>query len=57
MADLDRQIEESATVFGKLNLLMEEKSKTEQCLEEKLERWIYLNDLAERIEAASLSKG
>ncbi|MCI8765533.1 MAG: ABC-F family ATP-binding cassette domain-containing protein [Lachnospiraceae bacterium] len=57
VADLDRQIEESATVFGKLNLLMEEKSKTEQCLEEKLERWIYLNDLAERIEAASLSKG
>lgn len=51
--ELNRQIEESATVFGRLSILMEEKEKTEQCLEEKMERWLYLNDLAEQIEAAS----
>ena len=27
-----------------------EKEKTEAKLEEKMERWVYLNDLAERIE-------
>lgn len=54
--ELNRQIEESATVFGRLSLLMEEKEKTEKCLEEKMERWLYLNDLAEQIEAASSSK-
>ena len=29
---------------------MEEKEKAEQALEEKMERWVYLNDLAEKIE-------
>lgn len=47
--ELERQIEESATVFGKLSQLMEEKSETDRLLEEKMERWIYLNDLAEQI--------
>lgn len=47
--ELDRQIEESATVFGKLSQLLEEKEETERLLEEKMERWVYLNDLAERI--------
>ncbi|MCI8659980.1 MAG: ABC-F family ATP-binding cassette domain-containing protein [Lachnospiraceae bacterium] len=47
--DLERLIEESATVFGKLSLLMEEKAQTEQLLEEKMERWVYLNELAEKI--------
>lgn len=47
--DLDRQIEESATIFGKLSLLMEEKAEAERMLEEKMERWVYLNELAEKI--------
>lgn len=47
--ELDRQIAESATVFGKLSLLMEEKAEAEGWLEEKMERWIYLNDLSEKI--------
>ncbi len=51
--ELDRQIEESATVFGKLNQLMEEKTAKEQLLEEKMERWIYLNELSEKIAAQS----
>lgn len=46
---MDAQIEASATVFGKLNQLMEEKAETEARLEEKMERWMYLNELAERI--------
>ncbi len=52
LQELDRQIDESATVFGRLSLLMEEKAQAEQALEEKMERWMYLNDLAEQIEAA-----
>lgn len=52
---LDKEIEESATVFGRLGLLMEEKEQTEQALEEKMERWMYLNELAEQIEAAGTS--
>ena len=31
--------------------LMAEKEKTEAALEEKTERWVYLTDLAEQIEA------
>ncbi len=51
IAGLEQQIEASATVFGKLNQLMEEKAQAEQQLEEKMERWMYLNELAEKIEA------
>ena len=30
--------------------LMKEKEETETTLEEKMDRWVYLNDLAEQIE-------
>ena len=30
---------------------MQEKEKTEEELSDKMERWVYLNDLAEKIEA------
>ena len=33
-----------------LKELMEEKEKTEQKLEEKMDRWVYLNDLYEQIQ-------
>ncbi|MBT9777725.1 ATP-binding cassette domain-containing protein [Clostridium sp. MCC353] len=47
--ELDRQVEEAATDYGRLNQLMEEKGQKETLLEEKMERWMYLNELAEKI--------
>lgn len=47
---LDRQMSEAASDYSKLNALMEEKTEQEKLLEEKMERWMYLNDLAEQIE-------
>ena len=49
IADLDVQIAASATNYGKLRELMASKEEAETKLEEKMERWIYLNDLAEKI--------
>lgn len=48
---LEDQTLKASHDFIKLNELMEEKTKTEQELEYKMERWEYLNDLAEKIEA------
>lgn len=42
---------ENATNSFKLRQIVEEKEAAEQALEEKMDRWVYLNDLAERIEA------
>ena len=50
IADLDAQIEKRVSNYTKLNELMEEKRIQEQLLEEKMERWMILNDLAEQIE-------
>lgn len=47
---LDRQIEANATNSVKLRELMEEKDKTEQLLEEKMDRWVYLNDIYEQMQ-------
>lgn len=47
---LDGQMAEAASNYSKLNALMEEKTQQERLLEEKMERWMYLNDLAEQIE-------
>lgn len=51
IAELEEQISKCATDFIKLNELMQEKEKTEDELSDKMERWVYLNDLAEKIEA------
>lgn len=51
LSRLDQEIAENARDFVKLGELMKEKDETETLLEEKTERWVYLNDLAERIEA------
>ncbi len=51
LAQLEIQIQESARDFVKLNQLTEEKDQKEAALESKMERWMYLNELAERIEA------
>ena len=48
---LDQEIEANATNSLKLNELMGEKGKAEAALEEKMDRWVYLTELAERIEA------
>lgn len=48
---LDSQMMEYATNSMKLSELMKEKEETERLLEEKMDRWVYLNDLAEKIEA------
>lgn len=50
IAELEEQISKCATDFVKLNELMQEKEKTEDELSDKMERWVYLNDLAEKIE-------
>lgn len=46
---LDKQMEANATNSVKLKELIEEKEKVEAQLEEKMDRWVYLNDLNERI--------
>ena len=51
IADLDSEMMKSATNSVKLGELMVKKEETEKALEEKMDRWVYLNDLAERIEA------
>ncbi len=48
---LDSRIEAAARDFVKLRELMEEKEEKERLLEEKMERWMYLNELADRIAA------
>lgn len=48
---LDSDMQTHATNSVKLSELLEEKAKTEGELEVKMERWVYLNDLAEKIEA------
>ena len=59
IAALEQQIEDTATEIGKstsdyvkLQELSDRKTALEQQLEEKMERWLYLNDLAERIAAS-----
>ncbi|MDD2980463.1 MAG: ABC-F family ATP-binding cassette domain-containing protein [Hespellia sp.] len=46
---LDQQMIAAASDYGKLNALTQEKEEAEAKLEEMTERWIYLNELAEKI--------
>lgn len=48
--ELDEQMMKYATNSAKLSEITEQKEAAEAALEEKMERWVYLNDLAERIE-------
>lgn len=48
---LEEEIQKNATNSVKLRELLEDKGKAEMQLEEKMERWVYLNDLAEQIQA------
>lgn len=47
--EIDREMEINGTDFIKLNQLVKEKEEAETRLEEKMDRWMYLNDLQERI--------
>ncbi|MBS1441485.1 MAG: ABC transporter ATP-binding protein, partial [Dorea sp.] len=47
---LDAQIAANATNSVKLRELMEKKEETENALDEKMDRWVYLNDLNEKIQ-------
>lgn len=47
--NLDKKMQTASTDFVKLNQLVTEKEATEKLLEEKMDRWMYLEDLAARI--------
>ena len=51
IADCDTQIAASANDYVKLQELLAQKETLERLQEEKTERWVYLNELAEKIEA------
>lgn len=51
IGNLEAEIPKYSRDFVKLNELMQEKEVCEKQLEEKMERWMYLEDLAARIEA------
>ena len=51
IAAYEEEILANATDSGKLNERMKKKEEAEKTLEEKMDRWVYLNDLAEKIEA------
>ena len=56
MDEIDTEIAKCATDFVRLNELTEEKTKVNTELEEKLERWEYLEELAAKIEAQKNGK-
>lgn len=49
IAECDQQMQECTDDYVKLQSILAEKSQLETQLEEKMERWIYLNELAQRI--------
>ena len=51
IAALEEEIAASATNYGKLQELSAAKEAAEAALEEKMDRWVYLNELAEQIES------
>ncbi len=51
IAECDREMAKNASDYQKLEALGAEKQALEEQLDQKTERWVYLNDLAERIAA------
>ena len=51
IAQLDAEMVKNASNYGKLNAISQEKEAKEELLMEKMERWEYLEDLAQKIEA------
>ena len=50
LEDLEAQAMKNANDYGKLNKILKEKEEYEKKLEEKMDRWVYLNDLYEQIQ-------
>lgn len=50
--ELDAEIDKASSDYELLQKLLNEKEEQERLLEEKMERWVYLNELAEKIEEA-----
>lgn len=48
--ELDKQLADAASDYVLLQQLMKDKEEAERRLEDKMERWVYLNELAEKIE-------
>lgn len=53
IAELDEKIQLAASEYTKLEELMKQKGDLEGQLADKMERWVYLNDLAEQIKLQS----
>ena len=51
IADLETEMMANASSYGKLSELTKEKEEAEALLEHKMERWEYLTELSEKIEA------
>ena len=49
IAGLDKQMEASASEYTKLEELLKQKQEQEKKLEEKMDRWLYLSELEEKI--------
>ena len=49
VSELEAEMEACASDYARLAELTEEKEKTQAALEEKMERWVYLTELAEKI--------
>jgi ATP-binding cassette subfamily F protein uup len=56
LEEIDLAIAEAATNYSKLNDLMKQKEELEKTLGDKMDRWVYLSDLAEQIESAKTEK-
>ncbi len=50
IAGLEKKIDAASADYSKLQGLIQEKEALEAQLEEKMDRWVYLNELAERIQ-------
>ena len=51
IAEVETQINRAGSNYTRLQELSAERERLTASLDEKMERWVYLNDLAEKIEA------
>ena len=51
LSSLDKEMEDAARDYGRLNQIMQEKDQIQSQLDFKMERWLYLNELQEKIES------
>ncbi|MBQ9961211.1 MAG: ABC-F family ATP-binding cassette domain-containing protein [Firmicutes bacterium] len=56
IAGVDEEINSAGSDFSKLQKLTARRDELQTALDEKMERWVYLNDLAEQIEAQKNNK-